>query len=158
MGTVNIAGLDKAELLAALVNGAKPLGLGFLHDTGAAMTKAEAQRWVDEGRGHDMGIPQAPMSFDYVCGRPIKCDISGNEMRTDLYNRDQGDGAAERVVASLRAGQCNDLKGSSVRVAMSAFRTEKTRRHDMSNTPKGVARRIRQFVDGTLTVDGQIVT
>jgi hypothetical protein len=100
---ISIKGIDKAELLAALVNGAMPLGLGVLHAGAAPMTKVEAQEWIDEGRTHDtVNIPRDYLRFDYVKGRPIKSNLSGDELDPRLYDRDQGEGAAARVVASLR--------------------------------------------------------
>jgi|ERR1019366_93945 hypothetical protein len=103
---IDIKGIDKAELLAALVNGARPQGMGFLHDTGTPMTKEEAQKWIDSGRAHGSGVPATkPLRFDYVHGRPIKSDIGGDELDPRLYDRDQGQGAAEKVVASLRVSQ-----------------------------------------------------
>jgi hypothetical protein len=104
MQDIDIKGIDKAELLAALVNGARPQGMGFLHAGSSPMTKAEAQEWIDKCRSHDThSIGAQYLSFDYVKGRPIKSDISGDTFNPRLYDRDQGDGAAARVVASLRA-------------------------------------------------------
>jgi hypothetical protein len=101
---IDIAGLDKAEVLAALVNGAKPLGMGRLHDDGRPMTKEDAQVWIDDGRTHDtVDLPRPRLSFDYVKGRPIKSNISGDSFDERLYDRDQGNGAAARVIAELRA-------------------------------------------------------
>ena len=106
--TVNIAGIDKAELLAALYNNARPLGMGFLRAGTADMTTEEARKLLDDGDDHARDFPTVAkrgreMYFDYVHGRPLKVDLSGDEMRTDLYDRDQGGGKARRVVESLRA-------------------------------------------------------
>lgn len=100
-----ITGIDKAELLAALVNAARPIGMGILHAGGGPMTKTEAQEWIAADRGHDtasLGAGKA-LRFDYVKGRPIKCALGGDELNPILYDRDQGEGAAARVVAALRA-------------------------------------------------------
>ena len=96
MSGIDISGLDKADLLAALFNASKPLGLGFL-DPGSQkpMTKADAQIEISEKPG---------LYFDYVRGRVVKCDISGDTLRTGSYNRDNGAGAAEAVVGSVRQG------------------------------------------------------
>ena len=101
---IDIRGIDKADLLAALVSNATSRGMGFLHDDGKPMTKAEAQRWIDAGRQHDTVPAKAPDGyFDYVKGRPVKCNIAGDYMNPVGYDRDHGEGAAERVVAGLRA-------------------------------------------------------
>jgi hypothetical protein len=105
MAKVNIAGLDKAELFAALYNHAKPLGMGMLHYDPTPLTKESAQKLMDAGDDSARmfpGLGKTALKFDYVKGRPLKIDLSGDEMETWLYNRDQGDGAAEKIVAKLR--------------------------------------------------------
>ncbi len=107
MSKINIAGLDKAELFAALYNHAKPLGMGLLHYDPTPLTKESAQKMMEGGDDVSRMFPGVragrSLYFDYVKGRPLKIDLSGDEMETSLYNRDQGDGAAERIVAELRA-------------------------------------------------------
>lgn len=108
MTTLDIRGLDKAELLAALVNAARPFGMGVLADDGQPFTVAEAQRWIAEGRQHDDGTI-APLTrrtrlfFDYVKGRHLKVDLTGDDLNPTLYDERQGDGAAALVVGELRA-------------------------------------------------------
>ena len=106
MGTVDISGLDKAELLAALYNRAAPLGMGFLHYNPKAWTREDALKAMDLGDDHNQMFPDSNpprnLYFDYVGGRPLKVNLSKDEMQTALYNRDQGEGAAEEVVAELR--------------------------------------------------------
>ncbi len=113
---IDIKGIDKAELLAALVNGARPdtaievrpseeLGFGRLQDDGKGMSTEEAQTWIDEVRSHDtVTFANKRLSFDYVKGRPINSNIAGDEFDERLYDRDQGQGAAAAVVARLRGG------------------------------------------------------
>lgn len=107
MSKVNIAGLDKAELFAALYNHAKPLGMGKLHYDPTVLTKESAEKLMGLGDDAARMFPGMrrgnSLYFDYVKGRPLKIDLSGDEMDTWLYNRDQGEGAAERIVAELRA-------------------------------------------------------
>lgn len=94
MPEISIAGINKAELLAALFNNSKPMGLGFLHASGKPMTTEEA----------DAILKRGVTCFDHLQGRVMKVDIGGDEMYGDLYNRDNGQGAAEAVVSSLRLG------------------------------------------------------
>jgi hypothetical protein len=47
---------------------------------------------------------QGPMVYNYLYGRVLKIDISGDEVRTYPYNRDVGPGALEKIVAGMRAG------------------------------------------------------
>jgi hypothetical protein len=97
VSAVSIKGLDKAAVLAALHNGTRSLGVGSLRDLGRDMTVAEARGMI-ESRG-------GGLYFDYVAGRAIKVDLSGDEFDPGLYDRDAGDGQAELVIAPLRGGR-----------------------------------------------------
>ena len=93
MSRVNIKGIDKSELLAALYNNAKQQGMGFLNPQGAVkMTKEEAQGLIERS---------AKLHFVYLKGRALKVGLGKDDMCTDHYDRDNGQGAAERVVNSL---------------------------------------------------------
>lgn len=95
---MNIGGLNRAEVLAALYNRAKPQGMGFLHYNPELMTTEQAQGILDGGH----------TSFDYLSGRVMKIDLSGDEVDTRLYNRDNGENAAENATAELtRTGDPN---------------------------------------------------
>jgi hypothetical protein len=90
---MNISGLDKAKVLAALYNRARQQGMGFLHARGSeAMTVEQAREKIANNKS---------MYFDYLHGRVMKIDLSGDELDTELYNRDNGRGAAERIIAGL---------------------------------------------------------
>lgn len=99
---VNIKGLNKADVLAALHNATKPLGLGWNHDLGRDMTVEEAQSIIKNGID-DMGfVKRGHLMFDYVKGRPIKTDISGDEFDPRLFDRDAGEeGAAQKAISKL---------------------------------------------------------
>ena len=58
-----------------------------------AITKEKLQEHLQARDGY----------VDYACGRVIKCDLSGDTMGTRGYDRDNGEGAARRVVDELRA-------------------------------------------------------
>lgn len=92
MPKISIEGIDKAELLAALYNHSRPLGMGILNYDPKDMTKEEAKEILDTSR----------TDFDYLKGRVMKVNIKGDELRTDLYNRDNGQGAAEAIVIGLQ--------------------------------------------------------
>lgn len=95
MSTVDISGIDKARLLMGLYNRSHQQGMGFMHARGARqMTLEEAQKELDHN-------PDA--YFDYLHGRVMKVSLKGDALSTFGYNRDVGEGAAEAVVASLRA-------------------------------------------------------
>ena len=92
---MNIAGLNKAAVLAALFNASKQQGMGFMDARGASqMTVADAEQVLRESRTPD---------FDYLRGRVMKISLEGDTVDTWCYNRDNGQGAAERALAHLRA-------------------------------------------------------
>lgn len=99
METINIEGLDRAVILAALYNGSFQQGMGVLHERGRTGMTVEQAREELEARG-----PNA--YFDYLHGRVMKIELS--EGQTELspwgYDRDNGQGAAARIIAQIRAG------------------------------------------------------
>lgn len=91
---VNIRGLDKADVLRVLYNNARVQGMGFLQALPGDMSKEDAQELVK-----DRHNPY----FDYLHGRVMKVDLSSDEeFDPRLYDRDNGSGAAERAIGSLR--------------------------------------------------------
>lgn len=107
--TISIRGLDKAAVLAALYNASKQQGFGLRNEAGKKdLTVDEARQYVD---GRDQ------LSFDYLRGRVMKVDITGNDLYPDLYDRDNGPGAAEAALAELLA---NRIESSEVEEHTSA--------------------------------------
>ena len=93
---VNIAGLDRGAVLAALVNAAQPFGMGFLSAAAAGsdpMTATQGAAELIAGKGY----------VDYVWGRPIKVTLTADSFDPRLYDRDQGVGAAHAAIQTLRA-------------------------------------------------------
>ena len=88
---INIAGLSKVDVLQALYKNAKPLGMGMLHFVPGPMPAEQAQAMIDEGQTY----------FDYVNGRVMKVDLSEDQLDPRLYDRDNGQGAAEKALAEL---------------------------------------------------------
>ena len=108
METIDLRGLDKAAVLAALYNASKPQGLGFLHYDPALMTVEEAQSILDEKQArlkeiNSMGGNWDEIYFDYLKGRVMKIDLLGDDLRFQLYDRDNGEGAAQRAINGIRA-------------------------------------------------------
>jgi hypothetical protein len=87
---IDISRKDKAEVLAALYNAAHPLGLGILQFDPTPMTVGEARK-----------ILSRTTDFDYLKGRVMKVDLSGDKLETWLYDRDNGEGTAERVLSKI---------------------------------------------------------
>jgi len=90
---ISIKGVDKAAVLAALYNNSKPLGMGMLHFDPAMMTTDEARKEIEK--------MSYGLYFDYLKGRVMKVDLSGDELNPALYDRDNGDGAALAAIKTI---------------------------------------------------------
>ncbi|NBI10807.1 hypothetical protein D1641_12400 [Colidextribacter sp. OB.20] len=92
---VDIKGLDKARVLKALYDHSHVQGLGFMHaaEEGAVTVESCAK------------LLEKYTQYDYLHGRVLKVDLSGDEFDERLYDRDCGEGAAQRAVDSVRAEQ-----------------------------------------------------
>ena len=89
---ISIKGLNKGDVLAALFNSAKTQGMGFIHyQSDHVMDSTEAEVLLAQ-----------QSDFDYVEGRVIKVDLSGDEFDPGGYDRDNGQGSAARLVNTLR--------------------------------------------------------
>lgn len=95
---VDITGLDKAEVLCALYEVAKPLGFGHLHYKPGPMPIDRARELIE---AHSLA--DGRMMFDYVAGRVLKVDLGGDTFKPWLFDRDNGKGAAAAAIAALRA-------------------------------------------------------
>ena len=91
MSEIDISKLDKAAVLAALYDDARAQSLGLFHYTPGPMTRDEAA-----------GLLEKCTYFDYLRGRVMKVDLSGDTLSTRLYDRDNGAGAAKAALE--RAG------------------------------------------------------
>ncbi len=88
---IDISKLNKAEVLAALYNNSRQQGMGFLNPRGQEpLTKEQAAELLKQ-----------TTYFDYLAGRVMKVDLSGDTLRTGLYDRDNGHGAALRAIEPL---------------------------------------------------------
>jgi len=87
---MDISKLSKAKVLAALYNGSKVQGMGIFQAKAGSMTEEEAEHLLKE-----------QSYFDYLHGKVMKVDLSGDTLDTWLYNRDNGDGKAESIISSI---------------------------------------------------------
>lgn len=90
--TINLSGLDKAAVLAALYNASRPQGMGFMHYDPAPMSVEQARLLLTE-----------TTDFDYLQGRVMKINLSGDELDPWGYDRDNGEGAARMAIESINA-------------------------------------------------------
>lgn len=92
---IDLTGKNKAEVLAALYNASQPLGMGILHYDPTPMTVEQAQSIIDEYKSHNTQY------FDYLKGRVMKIDLSGDTLDPRLYDRDNGQGKAEMIISQI---------------------------------------------------------
>ena len=95
MSLIDIKGLDKAEVLLALYNGSHVQGLGFLQ-------AVDDYTIVDARNDLKLHLGECGGYFDYLHGRVLKVDLSKDEFDDWLYDRDNGEGAAKRIIDELR--------------------------------------------------------
>lgn len=106
MEKINIAGLNKEDVLCALFNASFQQGMGRIHAEGRAnITPQEAAAIIaaDKAEFARNGWGDNALNYDYLRGRVMKVDISGDEFCPRLYDRDVGQGAAANVIEALRA-------------------------------------------------------
>ena len=92
MGIVDISGLDKAEVLLTLYNHSHVQGLGFLQ---------AIDNYTIEAARKDYEL-SPDKYFDYQYGRVLKVDLSWDSFDSWLYDRDCGEGAAQKAIDELR--------------------------------------------------------
>lgn len=126
MANVNIAGLDKAEVLLALWNASIMQGmsvLGFLRSGELTLEKAKQEI---KSRKHQSLDGKDSIYFDYLNGKVMKVDLGQDEFDPRLYDRDNGDGAAQRAIDNLRIAlrvkngeiSCSDIPAEAAKADM----------------------------------------
>jgi len=88
---ISLAGLNKADVLAALYNASKPQGMGFLQYDPKPMTREEAEALLKQ-----------TTHFDYLKGRVMKLNLADDELDPWGYDRDNGQNSAKNVIDELR--------------------------------------------------------
>lgn len=90
---VNISGLDKIEVLHVLWENAQIAGI-----FGRVLPIIRSTQVFDRERAE--GAVQG--YIDDFNNRFIKCDFRSDDIDVRLYDRDNGDGAAKKLIESLR--------------------------------------------------------
>lgn len=127
---ISLESLNKADVLAALYNASKPLGMGFMHYDPKPMTSEEAQEYLNQ-----------TTYFDYLKGRVMKVELKDDELDPCLYDRDNGEGAAWRAIEALRAtGNANDATTQDIhkRGTLASADVVNERMHSTSELSNGV--------------------
>lgn len=96
---INFKGLTRAQVLAGLYNGSRPQGMGFLQYKPGDMTENDAEELLKKRN-----------FFDYLYGRVMKVEIGEEDFEEGLYDRDNGSGAAQRVIDALRQKNMEAIK------------------------------------------------
>lgn len=94
---IDIKGVSKAKILAALWNASKQQGMGFIHNRGARgqhMTTEEAQAEIDSR----VQLGSMRIYFDYLHGRVMKVDLTSDVLDTGGYDMDNGAHAAAHAL------------------------------------------------------------
>lgn len=112
---IDIKGLNKADVLAALYNASRPLGMGFLHYDPKPMTGKEAETYAEQ------------TYFDYLKGRVMKVKLQGGEFDERLYDRDNGAGTAQIVVDAVRAGATSSIEIEAIHEVGKTISAEKAK-------------------------------
>lgn len=94
---IDISGIDKGEVLAALYNGAKAPGLTFFQERGRDMTDDEARVLLAQRT-----------YFDYLYGRVMKVDLGTDNFDPRGYDRDNGPGAAKHAIDRVEQNHSPD--------------------------------------------------
>lgn len=107
--TINVTGIDEWELLAALHNASKvmPTTVCMMQSRGEITASEARDASQSDVRDEYQLRNGVPFWADYLFGRPIKAFLKreGNDVileRTDLYDRDAGQGVAQKVIDGLR--------------------------------------------------------
>lgn len=88
---IDISDMSKAEVLHKLFNASKTQGMGIFTSKPDNMTLEECQTYVNFQDKRDS-------YFDYFNGRVMKVDIGHDSLDPRLYDRDNGEGAAQRAL------------------------------------------------------------
>lgn len=91
-GYLNIEGLSRGTVMAALYNAARVQGMGFMQYRPSPMTAEQGEEYLSKYGTY----------LDYVYGRVMKVRLDGVAFHPGGYDRDNGEGAASSVIRILR--------------------------------------------------------
>jgi len=96
MSKIDISSYTKAEVLCALYNASD--GIATHGPTVAAMARMLPKMEIEKAEE----LLKERTYFDYLEAKVMKVELSGDDFDPWLYDRDNGEGAAERAIASIR--------------------------------------------------------
>ena len=125
---LDLKGLTPAQALAVLYNASRPQGMGFLQYQPEPMTTEQAEELLGRTK-----------YFDYLQGRVMKLSFKDPaKIETWLYDRDNGQGAAQRAIDLVAAG-LNEQIGTlhKIGVAESAGEARDGMQQEMTTSHEG---------------------
>ncbi len=99
MAIISIAGLDKAEVLARLFNAAAEHNPEMKE--ARKLMGSRSRLFLPIALAREL-IAGGDLMFDYLNTIPLKLDLSGDTFDSSIFDRDNGEGLAERVIAAMR--------------------------------------------------------
>ena len=154
--SIFIGDLERAAVLAALYNGARVQGAGFMRYQPGSMTVEQAQE-VIAGEGAATDYPFASphddkLDFDYLHGRVIKCNLGGESFHPGAYDMDNGgEGTAQRIIDKLR--ESGNVADEEI-VANHTAGTQESIRHMEGVLDEGAQTRVGQGANFTVIQTG----
>lgn len=96
---VDVKGLTQAQIISALHNATKPLGIGVFHAQGDSTPEDVEPDLVN------MREPDGSLYVDYFRGRPLKIRLTASPDTVDvrLFDRDAGPGAGAQALEGARS-------------------------------------------------------
>ena len=97
---VDIRGLSKAAVLAAMFNASRPQGMGFI----SSLSGPDSLDIEGAEKEIAKTLDCVYLDFDYVFGRPLKLNLTEDSFDPRGFDRDNGgSGSAQKIVDRLRA-------------------------------------------------------
>lgn len=94
---IDISGAEKWKVFQLLFNASKQQGMGLCDPHGVEpLSGSEARLYIKNTLSNGERL-----CFDYVLGRVMKVDISGDTLDSSLYDRDNGEGAAACALSNV---------------------------------------------------------
>jgi hypothetical protein len=125
---VDITGLSKASVLAALFNASAPSGMGFLQAQYGpqVMTVGDAEQVISD---------RPKLYFDFLFGRPLKTNLEDDFFDPRGFDdKNGGTGLAEKVISRLReSGEVNPPESQEANATTTALNAHSAMEY--ANTP-----------------------
>ena len=105
MAMVSIKDIPKVDVLMALWKASRMQGMSFIAylQTGD-LTRKAAEEYIELARRTNPDGTES-IYFDYLNGKVIKVDIGQDEFDPRLYDRDNGENAAQRAIDGIQKSQ-----------------------------------------------------